>query len=378
MDFCEGSVPTFFAYRNDGGAWTTVTADANGSFSFTADPKVVITFVRNGEAETFYTSAQDLVAISGVPCVAAGTKTLSGSFQNIAAGGYGLVTAGASRAVGGNFTLTKVPNGPVDLLAVNVEGSTPPSEAIVRRNQNLASGSTIPAFDFAAPEAVAMPSNQVTANGLVMAGGDLNYLFINMTSANGTTTGWDHGTGFTATTRTFRSFPSSLLTTGDVHELHFLARADMLKTSRQHRLFYRDASDKTVELGPKASSATFTSVATTPNRRVRGTMPSQPEYGRAARFQFVQTTANGGERYWYVTGTARYFGGTAPSTWELEMPDMSAVTGFPASAGFQANQTTFASATVFSELYGLWIGPRPSAGASVKAASPAGTTIPAQ
>lgn len=48
LDFCPMSVPTFFAYRNDGEAWTRVSPDASGSFAFTAAPKVAIAFVLAG------------------------------------------------------------------------------------------------------------------------------------------------------------------------------------------------------------------------------------------------------------------------------------------------------------------------------------------
>lgn len=58
----ERGVPTFFAYRNDGEVWTPLSPDANGSFAFTAAPKVAITFVQGNQTQTYYTSAQAVLA----------------------------------------------------------------------------------------------------------------------------------------------------------------------------------------------------------------------------------------------------------------------------------------------------------------------------
>jgi hypothetical protein len=79
-----------------------------------------------------------------------------------------------------------------------------------------------------------------------------------------------------------------------------------------------------------------------------------------------------------VTGTARYFGGNAPSTWELEIPDLSAVTGFPAVIGFESSQRTTAQAEAWSDLLGLWIGRPPHDGEFVKYAGSAFTSIAGQ
>ena len=87
---------------NDGEAWTSLTPDANGSFAFTAAPKVAIAFVfaGNQQIETYYTSAQDLIAVSGLTCQGQGGKTINGSWANLGANAFGVVTAGSSRVAG--------------------------------------------------------------------------------------------------------------------------------------------------------------------------------------------------------------------------------------------------------------------------------------
>ena len=377
LDFCPMGIPTFFAYRNDGDAWTRVSPGANGSFSFTAAPKVAITFVLAGnqQIETFYTSAQDLKAVSGLTCQGQGGKTLNGSWANLGAGAFGVVTAGSSRVAGmGPFTLTSVPDGSVDLVATNYRDGISPSEVIVRRDVASASGSSLPVFDFSSAEAVPLASNLLTVTGLLA--GDFNYLFIAVRTANGTSQNWSQGIAYQGATRTFRSLPSALLKGDDLHTLSFNASGDSFTSARAEILYYRQPSDKNVVLGPKLNPATFTTVASSPYLLVRGTLPSQPEYGTAVRFYFSQLSSAGGGRDWTVTGTARYFGGSPPATWELEMPDLSAVAGFPAGAGFEASQSTTAYGEARNDLLGLLIGRPPSDGDIVKYAASPPTSIP--
>jgi hypothetical protein len=379
LDFCPKNVPTFFAYKNDDEVWTRVLPDANGSFSFTAAPKVAIAYVfaGNQEIETFYTSAQDLKAVSGSTCQGQGGKTLNGSWANLGTGAFGVATAGSSRVAGtGPFILSSVPDGTLDLVALNYRDGIAPSEAIVRRDLIPADGSTIPVFDFASAEAVPLASNLLTVSGLLS--GDFNYLFITIRTANGTTQDWEHGIAYSGATRTFRSIPSALLREGDLHTLSFRAAGDNFASARAEMLYYRQPADKSVVLGPKLNPATFTTMASTPYLRIRGDLPSQAEYASAVRFHFSQLSSTGGERDWTVTGTARYFGGTAPSTWELEIPDLSAVAGFPASAGFEASQSSTAYGEARNDLLGLLIGRPPHDGDFVKYAASPPTNIPAQ
>ena len=379
LDFCPRSVPTFFAYRNDGEAWTSLTPDANGSFAFTAAPKVAIAFVfaGNQQIETYYTSAQDLIAVSGLTCQGQGGKTINGSWANLGANAFGVVTAGSSRVAGtGPFILGFVPDGTFDLVAMNYGDGISPTDAIVRRDLAPPDGSTIPVFDFASAEAVPLASNLLTVSGLLS--GDFNNLFISFSTGNGTTQDWENGFAYAGATRTFRSVPSALLRADDLHTLSFTARGQSFTSYRAEILYYRQPSDKGIVLGPRLNPATFTTVASSPYMRIRGTLPSQPEYGSAVQFYFAQLTSAGGERDWNVTGTARYFGGSTPSTWELEIPDLSAVTGFPASAGFEASQITSAAGEARSGLLGLLIGRPPRDGEFVMYAGSPPISIPGQ
>ncbi len=380
IDFCSNSVPAFFAYRNDGEAWIRATPDANGSFTFMATDKVSITFASGNQSETYYTTTQDLQSVSGVACRNSGAKTISGAFANLGAEGSAVVAAGRSRtAASGPFTLAAVPDGTTDLVAMNYRGEFVPTKAIIRRDLQPASGSSIPVFDFLSPEAATLVTNTLTVSGLASSF-EFNNLFIAFTSANGTFQNWEHGIAYTGATRAFRSVPSSLLLDGDLHTLSFTARADNFTSHRSAILHYRQPSDKSIALGPKLNPAAFTVLTSAPYLRVRGSLQSQPEYANAVKYYFSQLASSetGGQRDWTITGTARYFGGSAPATWEMEIPDLSPVAGFPALAGFEASQQTTAMAEGLSDVVGLRIGRAPRDGDFVRYAASPATTIPSQ
>lgn len=79
-----------------------------------------------------------------------------------------------------------------------------------------------------------------------------------------------------------------------------------------------------VSFGPRASGAAVTTVATTPYLRPRGQVASQTTYTAAAVAEFGQ-----GNRTVAVAASAAYFG-SAPATWTLDVPDLSAAGYDPA------------------------------------------------
>jgi hypothetical protein len=378
--FC--TLPGFFAYRNDGGAWTRV-PPSNGSFTFMATPKVAITFATGVSLETYYTSSDELKAVTNMGCRATtGTKTLKGSFVNLgptAPSGdksYGWIKAdGAGAVSSGAFTLANVPDRAVDLLAVDYAYASdsfppfPPAKAIIRRNALLPSGSTMSAFDFASSEAIPFQTNQLNVVGGLS--NDWNYLIMEFTTANGSHQSWADAEAYQGAARTFHDVPASILVDGDLHKLSFYGDANDFASARSVITYFRQPSDKTVVLGPKLNRPTITTVATSPYLRIRATLASQAEYGSAVRLEYAQDDFGGvNTTSWIVTGTAGYFGGT-PSTWDLEIPDLSAVPGFPSGIGFVPSQTTYVTASAWGDLLGVYVfsGRAPRDGDVVKYAS---------
>jgi hypothetical protein len=374
LDFCLQSVPVFFAYKNGNDAWTRVLPDANGSFTFMAAPKVGITFIRGREVQTYYTTSEELKEVSGLECHTDGTKMLSGSLANLGpatpAGdpAYAIIAAGTSRANGsGAFTLASVPDGRFDLVGVTyayASQAIAPTKAIIRRDLLLSSGSTLPVLDFASNEAAPIATHRLTVTGGLSS--DFNYIFVDFTTASGTGQNWQDALAERGPL-TFHAIPASLLVNGDLHELAFHASTVDFLSDRGAILYFREPSDKSVALGPALNQPTFLKTATTPYVRIRGTLASQAEYGSAVRFHYFEALGGeiGGEREWHVTGTAGYFGGT-PATWELEMPDLSAVPGFSSFYSSEASDFVIPEAEALSSLVGLFIGRAPRDGDVVK------------
>jgi hypothetical protein len=363
LDFCGSEIPTFFAFQNDGGAFTKVTADASGSFSFKAGNKVVLAFVQQFGADfstnVFYTTKTDLQPISGVACIeGSGTKTLNGTVAGLTAGQAASVTMGTSSVFvvspQTTFQITKVPTVAVDLVAqreVFGSSSVTPNRMIVRRALNLTS--TIPVLDFSAAEAVAPASNTATVGGLVS--GETNTLLV----AFGTTTGTSHllsvTQGFSGGLQTIFGIPSTLTAAGDFHHLTLEADVSNATSGRIVTTWYRNPADKTLTLGSTLNAPSVTTTATTPYVRLHATLAKQDEYNTLVSFLFTQASGTV-SRDWSLTATAGYFGGTAPAIWDLTMPDLSAVAGFPA-GGIQTGQSYTVDAEASNARPALFFGP---------------------
>jgi hypothetical protein len=349
LDFCASDVPSFFAFQNDGGAWTKVAADANGSFSFKAADKLIVAFVHQTGAdfstEIIHTTNADLQPVNGVACKEQlGAKSLNGTVAGVPAGNGAAITMGAATTfVTGPttaFQLTEVPTGLVDLVANRETFGTSaptPNGVIVRRGLNLVS--TIPVLDFNAPEAVAPAANVLTIGGLVS--GESNTLSVYFTTATNTSHLLYIVSSFTSGTQTIYGVPTSLTATSDFHSLGIAASTSNGSATRGAIAWYRNPGDKTVTLGAALPTPAVNTVATTPYVRLRATLTKQDDYNALVAFFFTQISGNV-TRDWAVWATAGYFG-IAPTTWDLTMPDLSGVAGFPA-AGFQTGQNTFVSA----------------------------------
>jgi hypothetical protein len=298
---------------------------------------------------------------------------LNGSVANVPLGSGGAISMGGSFAfVSGSstFQLMEVPDGAVDLVAnreiFGTTGGATPDRVIVRRALNLAAGGTIPVLDFGASEALAPATNTATVGGL--QSGESNSLIVFFTT-NTQTSQTSHflsfTSGFTSGSQTIYGIPSTLTAAGDVHDLSLFAGTSDFTAGRNTVMFYRNPGDKTITLGPTLNAPTFTTVASTPYVRQRGQLASQSDYNSVVFFSWSQSSETTG-RHWSVAATSGFFGGT-PATWDLQIPDLSGVTGFPTtSAGLQTGQSTDAFAEAGNIRPELLAGGAPQDGDSFK------------
>jgi hypothetical protein len=213
-----------------------------------------------------------------------------------------------------DFTLWSPPGGPADLVAIAHDLGP---AVIIRRGVDYPDGSAIPVLDFRSGEAFVLQTNTVTPIGAALYEWDATSEVITQRGTRGLLHYWYPEDG--STTAPMYSVPATKLLDG---ELNSVSVSDGY---RAVTVFYRLASDQTVELGRLAGVPTVTRTGTAPNQTLRVDLASQPEYGSQITLMhcgiqpvLIPT----------VIATKEYFGGT-PTTWSITFPDLQAVQGFP-------------------------------------------------
>ncbi|HMC54728.1 MAG TPA: hypothetical protein VKH19_06110 [Gemmatimonadaceae bacterium] len=373
LDFCASDAPIFFAYQNDGGAWTALTPDASVTYHVPATEKIALAFVHqfgsSYSTEVIYGTRSELEPLAGVNCTdAAGSKTLNGSVTGASLGSDVWITMADQTTVvsppPSTFSLNFLPDGVLDLVANRdafTVNSTVPDRIIVRRAINLTNGATMPALDFASAEALAPATNSLTISG--MLAGETTSLDV----AFSTATVQDHDLyyvpSFTTSPQAIYSIPATLTQAGDSHTLDVYASDPHTTGYRGVMQFYRTPADRVAALGPALSQPTFSALSASPVVRVRMTLPVQAQYSSFANAYHVQT--NGAtSRVVSVTGTAGYFGSIG--TWELDIPDLSSLSGYPIASGIQPSLSYASEAQAYGGSASLFFGGAPEEGEVLK------------
>jgi hypothetical protein len=207
-----------------------------------------------------------------------------------------------------------------------------PNRVIVRRGLNFTNLATIPALDFAAIEALVPASGIATIAGY--ASGDNTSLFVDFSTATTPYHPLYQRTAVPSASQTIYGIPSSLTQSGDVHVLTVRALSSSGNSYRVVEQYYQLPGDRNVALGAALSAPSVTTLSSTPSLRLGTTLPAQSDYPSFANATHTQTS-----RTVSITATEAYFGGT-PSTWALDIPDLSTVSGFSQSFGLQSGSST--------------------------------------
>lgn len=334
MTFCAGNLPAWFAYRNEGFPWQTVSPTGN-VFAFQATSRVAIAF-------TFMSATQQVKQTSvimgtraefanwtGSNC--AGTKSLSGSVSGLgAAQTSGIFIAGASATATGTaptFTFTTLPDRALDHIAtmgVLTSGSFTPEKMIIRRSQNPAPGTTLPSFDFAAAEAFAPQQNILTIGNT----GTSDALYLENTLWSATTTlGSLQFTSPSSGSAVYFSVPAAKLGAGDVHELLVDAYQASALLGRTLRSYFVTPGDRTETLGGFVNAPLINSITSSPYVRLRARIDAQAEYNGMVEIRFGQQPGAGDVRIVELMASSGYLA-AAPAQWDLAVPDFTGVSGF--------------------------------------------------
>ena len=381
LDFCAatGQFPVFFAYLNEGEPWTRVTGDGNRTFAFNASDKVGIAMIftdgaGNYSSEVIYAKNEELEPLSGAACTESfGTKSVNGSVAGVATGDFSYVSMGlASEFVQpppSTYSLFDLANAPLDLIAhAGSDQSTGeiPDAVIIRRAQNPTNGATLAQLDFNSSEAAFPVAHTATITGISANEDNLIDLYFN------TATTYDHpfflSSFFTSGSQTIYHVPSTLTQAGDLHMLDVYAVTTSQTSVRGETQWYRTGGNRSVALGSALNAPTISTLDNSPVVLMRTRLGVQAEYNSFALALFQQ----GSNRAVSVLGTAGYF--DSPATWELDMPDLSGVSGFPVASGLQSGAQTQYQVVAYSGSLENYFG-APSENSSTKYAARFSSTV---
>ena len=339
LDFCG---PIWAAYRNQGGAWTSLGSEPRVATFSATDRLAIATVSYSGGSsapilDVRYLSADQAAATFACGTAiadAAATKQLQGSVAGLESGGSAFISMGrlpaGAYASSPTFQVKAPADGPADLVATHqlpLESTQPSArvdKAIVRRGLSYPDGATMPVLDFSSAEAFDLQSNTLTLQGLTGTEG----LFVQtrLLTALGAEGYFGGDRRSSGTVGTMTSFPASRLMEGDVHQLNAgNVPGDVAgASSRSILLFYRTPTDRTLALGPAATTPTF---VTSGDQIVRVDLAAQSEYGAQVNIALAQPQPSTFQNTVTITATKEYFGGT-PVRWSLEIPDLNGVPGF--------------------------------------------------
>lgn len=365
VPFCN--VPAWFAFRNEGGAWQRVQPSGN-TFTFAASQRVGIAFAQDFgtgvRTNVLFFSRDGLLGQNDRDCD--GTKNLSGTVTGLTTGQSALIALGANGATTttSGYSIQAVASRPLDLVATRgtiSSGTLVPDKLIVRRAQDYSS--TIPDLDFTAGEAFAPASSTLNVSGFA-TGFTIdftNYLW-STTSTYGPISAGTAAGG----TATLHSVPALQLEAADRHELAVDAYSSDGRIGHGVYAYFAGTGDRTETLGPLLSTPTMSVPTTTPYVRMRGQLPSQPEYPSSVVFFVLQGTSPN-TREVLMIATASYFGST-PATWDLLFPDLGNVTGFNTSWAPAAGQPILFYGEAFDARDELLLGAVPNLGETIRLA----------
>lgn len=331
LTICAGE---WVAVRNDGGDWTRL--EGQGRYSFLATDRVAIADVNHTESVTsvyvrylgalevtrYYRcgSSAALQPAASVRGVAAGLR--AGEYTNIS---YGHASALAS-STDAAFLLPTLNN--ADLIAVHLHPDTGLGRLIARRALTLTPNDSV-ILDWNSSEPFAPATSALRWTG------GRGWLQVNLRTATGNdlviqSEAVGQGTAEGAQEARIKALPNAKGVASDAYVALFgmnYGAADQ----RTLRFAYRTLRDMSVRFGAAVNAPTFTRTPRQGGIGLRIQVPSQPDYDGSLSFLLQQDLTNAAgsvsRLYVWLSATNAYYGGV-PASWTLELPELSALSGF--------------------------------------------------
>jgi len=321
-------IATYAAYQNEGKEWTPYAAYPARTFYFDASPRVgfawgygfgsstriTILLLTIDELRSHGCRNWTFASASGKTLVGAITDFAGHSFATLALGPY--IKAVSSTAP--NYTLTLLPQGPMDLLAFTAGGAD--DKMIMRRAVDLVDYSIIPVLNFSSIEAIT--AQRITVQ---TPPGSLSPYFW---SKGGTVALLESHTDaqFNASVPVV---PSALVIDGDEHIFDWASAIAPGGTEQRYvRKTFRMPTGATIASGPTLNDPVVTFAPNGSRYDITVQLTSQPEYANYVDFELrdpagVATPTH----YIHVIVSAGYLGST-PTTWEINLSDLVIKAGF--------------------------------------------------
>ncbi len=387
--FCDASqVPVFFAYQDGNGAWKTVTpTTASGitrfAFSITVGRGGVLAVYRTESAmvsdalavyrlrgagrprrempvrarltprtpdrallveqyqtEILYASTAELTQDGIDNCrTTQATKTVTGTVAGVSGGELGILSLGGTTEVfiGGVSTnpvaFANVRDGLVDFVGSRMTPGNTPDRVVVFRDLDVADGNSLPStIDFNGPAS----STPATATATITNGGtDLLEIFTEVITNNGQALLWFDNNPSPSSTRPWAGLNLATMAPGDFHGLVTFATRPAADGFRVALKYVGAVADQTLALGPTINAPTATQVAAGPYPRYRfqGVIPV--EYNKGVSVDITHNGADG--NVLSIMATSAWLAGAGNAlAYDLTMPDVAGLAGFPAAARLTA------------------------------------------
>ena len=333
----RSGLPLWVAFQDGSGPWTQVVG-VNNTYEFTiTSDKGAIAFVTDEgfltyETGIYYATREELNAIGTSQCTSPDevTKTVDGSVAGLGLTDQATVTlGGAFTTVLGsgslNFTIQGVPEGVQDLIASKTAldigtGTSFLEKLIFRRGLNPADGSILPVLDFDGGEAFDPVTQNLTINNV---GTDQAVVNMSYFTSNGASASFFSQLA-SGGSLTFPAVPGGQQEAGDLHLMNVAAAPAVqpIDYSRGALTMFKDAADKTVDLGPLLNAVSVSTEATAPYVRLRTQYTIQSEYDDMWLLAYTQSGGNDVS----VFVTAGYQGGGG--AFDHTIPDLSGAGGW--------------------------------------------------
>jgi hypothetical protein len=319
--------------------------------------------------EVYYASAAELAEDGAEYCgQTQPTKTVTGTVTGVWPGTYGIVSLGGVMNVfDGNVSsnpviFSDVPAGLVDLVGTLATPGQRPDKIVMIRDLNLPDGGSLPSpIDFSGNSILGGFGLATVVGG---AGHDLE-IFTDLVTKNGRNGLWFDLAPSPDPIRPWVGLGTIAMTSEDFHGLVVFATPSGSSDFRVALKFVREVTDQTLILGPSITEATVTAIAggSYPRYRFQGALPA--EYDKGASIDLASDDGN----LFSIIASGAYLAASGHAlAYDLTMPDVVGLTGFPVASRLTA-ETYRIAASGFG-----FTGPgifdlRPTVGTEFKAAT---------